>query len=203
MAVFYLKVLAPERHFFEGECEYLTIPTTDGEYGIMANHSNMIAAVIPGEVRITEPGKEPVTAAISNGIIKVENNKVTVLTESLEKPEEIDEINILNATKKCMKNAVEGLSITPDVVLIDAVELNLKVPTVSIIKGDLKSYTIGAASILAKVYRDKLMEEYAKQYPDYGFERNAGYGTKEHIDKIKEIGPCKIHRRTFIKNFWG
>ena len=118
-------------------------------------------------------------------------------------PEEIDEINILNATKKCMKNAVEGLSISPEVVLIDAVELNLKVPTISIIKGDLKSYTIGAASILAKVYRDKLMEEYAKQYPDYGFERNAGYGTKEHIDKIKEIGPCKIHRRTFIKNFWG
>ena len=118
-------------------------------------------------------------------------------------PEEIDEINILNATKKCMKTAVESLAVTPDVVLIDAVNLDLKVPTESIIKGDLNSYTIGAASILAKVYRDRLMEEYAKEYKEYGFERNAGYGTKEHIDKIKEIGPCKIHRKTFIKNFWG
>ena len=118
-------------------------------------------------------------------------------------PEEIDEINILNATKKCMKNAVEGLSVKPGVVLIDAVNLDLSVPVEPIIKGDLKSYTIGAASILAKVYRDRLMEEYSKEYPSYGFERNAGYGTKEHIDKLKEIGPCKIHRKTFIKNFWG
>lgn len=118
-------------------------------------------------------------------------------------PEEIDEINILNATKKCMKMAVEGLKVTPEIVLVDAVNLDLSVPTEAIIKGDLKSYTIGAASILAKVYRDKLMEEYSKEYPDYGFDRNAGYGTKEHIDKIKEIGPCKIHRRSFIKNFWA
>lgn len=118
-------------------------------------------------------------------------------------PEEIDEINILNATKKCMKNAVESLSVKPGVVLVDAVNLDLSVPVEPIIKGDLKSYTIGAASILAKVYRDRLMAEYAKEYQGYGFERNAGYGTKEHIDKIKEIGPCKIHRKTFIKNFWG
>ena len=110
MAVFYLKVLAPERHFFEGECEYLTITTTDGEYGIMANHSNMIAAVIPGEVRITEPGKEPVTAAISNGIIKVENNKVTVLTESLEKPEEIDEIRARRALEEAQEAIIQKKS---------------------------------------------------------------------------------------------
>ncbi len=118
-------------------------------------------------------------------------------------PEEIDEINILNATKKCMINAIKGLSVKPDAVLVDAVNLDIDIKTEPIIKGDLKSYTIGAASILAKVYRDRLMREYAKEYPSYGFERNAGYGTKEHIDKIKEIGPCKIHRRTFIKNFWG
>ncbi len=118
-------------------------------------------------------------------------------------PEEIDEINILNATKKCMINSIKGLSVTPDVVLVDAVNLDVDVKTEPIIKGDLKSYTIGAASILAKVYRDRLMKEYAKEFPKYGFDRNAGYGTKEHIDMIKEIGPCKIHRRTFIKNFWG
>ena len=115
--------------------------------------------------------------------------------------DEIDEINILQATKKCMKNCIETLSVTPDCVLIDAVKLDVNVKTVPIIKGDLKSYSIGAASILAKVYRDRLMEEYSQKYVGYGFERNSGYGTKEHIQKIKEIGPCSIHRKTFIKNF--
>ncbi len=116
-------------------------------------------------------------------------------------PKEIDEINILQATKKCMKACIESLKVKPDVVLVDAVKLDVSVKTVPIIKGDLKSYSIGAASILAKVYRDRLMEEYSIKYPQYGFERNSGYGTKEHIEKIKEIGSCPIHRKTFIKNF--
>lgn len=116
-------------------------------------------------------------------------------------PSVIDEINILNATKLCMKNAIETLSVKPDVVLIDAVKLDLSVQTFSIIKGDLKSYTIGCASIIAKVFRDRLMEEYAKTYPEYGFEKHSGYGTKQHITAIKEIGACPIHRKTFIKNF--
>ncbi len=116
--------------------------------------------------------------------------------------DEIDQINILNATKKCMKQCVETLSIKPDIVLVDAVKLDIDIETEAIIKGDLKSYTIGCASILAKVYRDRLMAEYSKIYSGYGFERNSGYGTKEHISKIKEIGPCKLHRKTFIKNFW-
>ncbi len=115
--------------------------------------------------------------------------------------DEIDEINILNATKKCMQKAIENLSVKPDVVLIDAVKLDIPVKTVSIIKGDAKSYSIGAASIVAKVTRDRIMEEYAKIYPEYGFEQNSGYGTKKHIDAIKEFGPCQIHRKTFIKNF--
>ena len=115
--------------------------------------------------------------------------------------DEIDEINILQATKKCMKNCIETLAVTPDTVLIDAVKLDVNVKTVPIIKGDLKSYSIGAASILAKVYRDRLMEEYSIKYPGYGFERNSGYGTKEHIQKLKEVGSCPIHRKTFIKNF--
>lgn len=114
----------------------------------------------------------------------------------------IDEINILNATKLCMQNCINTLKIKPDVVFIDAVKLDVDVETVSIIKGDAKSYTIGCASILAKVYRDRLMDEYAKIYQGYGFEKNSGYGTKQHIEKIKEIGPCQIHRKTFIKNFW-
>lgn len=117
-------------------------------------------------------------------------------------PDVIDEINILQATKMCMKECIETLSVTPDVVLVDAVKLDVNVKTESIIKGDYKSYSIGAASIVAKVYRDGLMQKYSEIYQGYGFERNSGYGTKEHINKIKESGPCPIHRKTFIKNFW-
>ena len=116
-------------------------------------------------------------------------------------PSVIDEINILNATKLCMKNSIETLSTKPSVVLIDAVKIETDVKTFSIIKGDAKSYVIGCASIIAKVYRDRLMEEYSKTYKEYGFERNSGYGTKEHITALKEIGACPIHRKTFIKNF--
>lgn len=115
---------------------------------------------------------------------------------------EIDEINILQAVKKCMKMCAEGLSVKPDVLLLDAMRIDTDIPQESIIKGDARSYTIGAASILAKVWRDNLMREYAEIYPGYGFERNKGYGTKEHIRHIREAGPCAIHRKTFIKNFW-
>lgn len=116
--------------------------------------------------------------------------------------EEIDGINILNAVKKCMTAAVNGLSVTPDITLVDGVDTHLPINAEYVIKGDLKSYTIGCASILAKVYRDALMTEYAKEFPEYGFEKHKGYGTKAHIEKIKEIGPCRLHRKTFIKNFW-
>lgn len=117
--------------------------------------------------------------------------------------QEIDRINILNAVKKCMTNAVEGLSVKPDITLVDGNDTHLNINAEYVVKGDFKSYTIGCASIVAKVYRDRLMTEYAKEYPDYGFEKHKGYGTKTHIEKIKEIGPCKLHRKTFIKNFWA
>ena len=116
-------------------------------------------------------------------------------------PEEIDEINILEATKKCMKEAIMGLEVEPDVVLVDALRLDIPYKTEGIIKGDALSYTIGAASIVAKVYRDKLMDEYDKLYPEYNFAANKGYGTKAHTDALKEVGACPIHRKTFIKNF--
>ena len=115
---------------------------------------------------------------------------------------EIDEINILNAVKKCMLNAVNGLKIKPDITLVDGLDIHLPINAEYIVKGDLKSYTIASASIIAKVYRDALMVKHAEQFPEYGFERHKGYGTKTHIDKIKEIGPCSLHRKTFIKNFW-
>ncbi len=117
--------------------------------------------------------------------------------------EEIDEINILQAVRKCMTEAVNTLSVKPDVTLVDGVNTNLPINAEYLTKGDSKSYTIGCASILAKVYRDRLMCEYAKTYPEYGFEKHKGYGTKIHVEKIKEIGPCKLHRKTFIKNFWA
>ena len=114
---------------------------------------------------------------------------------------EIDEINILNAVKKCMVKAVEGLSVKPDITLVDGVDTHLPINAEYIIKGDANSYNIACASIVAKVYRDNLMKEYAKEFPEYGFEKHKGYGTKVHTDKIKEIGPCRLHRKTFIKNF--
>lgn len=115
---------------------------------------------------------------------------------------EIDQINILNAVKKCMTKAVESLSIKPEITLVDGVDTGLTINAEYVVKGDSKSYSIGCASILAKVYRDNLMKEYAKEFPEYAFEKHKGYGTKVHIEKIKEIGPCRLHRRTFIKNFW-
>ena len=117
-------------------------------------------------------------------------------------PQVIDEINILEATKLCMKNAVESLSISPDFVLTDGnMTLDITIPQKSVIGGDAACYSIGAASIIAKVYRDKLMGEYAVQYPAYGFEKHKGYGTAAHIKAIKECGLCPIHRRSFTKKW--
>lgn len=111
----------------------------------------------------------------------------------------IDEINILEATKKAMRESILSLK-DVDLVLVDAVNLNLTVGTESIIKGDAKSYNIAAASILAKVYRDRFMLEIDKKYPQYGFASHKGYGTKAHIEALKKYGPCPIHRKSFIKN---
>ena len=115
--------------------------------------------------------------------------------------ERIDESNILAATKACMAEAIMSLAVKPDVVLIDAVKLDLPVRTVSVIHGDALSYSIAAASIIAKVERDAYMAEMAKLYPQYDFENNVGYGTAKHIAALKEFGPTPIHRRTFIGNF--
>lgn len=115
--------------------------------------------------------------------------------------ETIDEINILQATMLAMTNAVNSLSVKPDFVIIDGnkVPEQLEIPAKAVVKGDAKSMSIAAASILAKVTRDRLMLELAKEYPEYEFERHKGYGTKLHCEKLREFGPCKIHRRTFIK----
>ena len=117
-------------------------------------------------------------------------------------PERIDEINILQATFEAMREAISKLSVTPDILLNDAVTIpGVDIKQEPIIKGDAKSISIGAASIVAKVTRDRLMEDYDKLFPEYGFASNMGYGTAVHIKALKEIGPCPIHRRSFIHNF--
>ena len=115
----------------------------------------------------------------------------------------IDEINILNATKQGVTTVVEELDVKPNLILVDALtHINTKgIPYDSIIKGDAKCYNIAAASIIAKVTRDRIMREWDEIYPQYGFINHKGYGTAKHIEALKEYGPCSIHRRTFIKNF--
>ena len=111
--------------------------------------------------------------------------------------EVIDEINILEATKKAMKEALNNLSVKPEHVLIDAVKLDIDIPSTSIIKGDAKSQSIAAASIMAKVTRDRMMYELDKEHPEYDFAHNKGYGTKKHIEAIRKYGILKEHRKSF------
>ncbi len=117
--------------------------------------------------------------------------------------EEIDELNILNATKKALTIAVDEMKIKPDRILVDALEHidTHQIPYTSIIQGDTKCYSIAAASIIAKVTRDHIMQEWDEIYPQYGFKKHKGYGTASHIQALKEFGPCPLHRRSFIKNF--
>ena len=114
----------------------------------------------------------------------------------------IDEINILQATYEAMREAINALSTCPDILLVDAIHIpGIDIRQVGIVKGDAKSVNIAAASIIAKVTRDRLMAEYDKIYPEYGFASNKGYGTAAHIAALKEYGPCEIHRKSFIGNF--
>ena len=141
-----------------------------------------------------------------------EKKRETLYEEILEKaaaygvgtasPGRIDEINILQATYEAMRLAISNLKVKPDLLLNDAVTIpGVEIPQVPIIKGDAKSVSIAAASIIAKVTRDRMMVEYENLYPGYGFASNKGYGAAKHIAALKENGPCAIHRRSFIRNF--
>ena len=130
-------------------------------------------------------------------------NEAVAWSTGIVDEKEIDEINILNATKKALTMALNNLEIKPDVILVDALD---KIDTngikyISVIKGDAKIYSISAASIIAKVTRDRIMKEYDEVYPQYGFASHKGYGTAKHIQAIKEHGICPLHRKTFTKNF--
>ena len=133
---------------------------------------------------------------------KITNEAVAWSTGIVDE-KEIDEINILNATKKALTMALDNLEVKPDVILVDALD---KIDTngikyISVIKGDAKIYSISAASIIAKVTRDRIMKEYDEVYPQYGFAGHKGYGTAKHIQAIKEYGICPLHRKSFTKNF--
>ena len=128
--------------------------------------------------------------------------KAVAIGIGMSSEEVIDEINILQATYEAMRQAVSKLSVVPQLLLNDAVTIpEVVIPQVPIIKGDAKSVSIAAASIVAKVTRDRMMEDYDKIYPEYGFASNKGYGAQVHIDALKKYGPCPIHRRTFITHF--
>ena len=128
--------------------------------------------------------------------------KVVAAAVGMASPARIDEINILQATYEAMREAISKLAVEPGILLNDAVTIpEMIIPQVPIIKGDAKSVSIAAASILAKVTRDRLMVEYDRVMPEYGFAGHKGYGSKEHIKAIKKYGPTPIHRKTFIKNF--
>ena len=117
--------------------------------------------------------------------------------------DEIDEINILNATKKALTMAIDNLKVKPEVILVDALEKidTHQIPYISVIKGDAKIYSISAASIVAKVTRDRIMRQWDEVYPQYGFAKHKGYGTAAHIAAIKENGICPLHRLSFVKKF--
>ena len=129
-------------------------------------------------------------------------DKALAVGVGMASPARIDEINILQATYEAMRTAVSELGVKPDILLNDAVTIpEITIPQVPIIKGDAKSVSIAAASIIAKVTRDRLMVQYEEVLPGYGFAKHKGYGSKEHIEAIRRLGPTPIHRRTFIKNF--
>ena len=147
--------------------------------------------------KVSEKKREELYEIITNEAISY---SVGIIDEK-----EIDEINILNATKKGLTKSLQELEVKPDLILVDALEKidTLKIPYLSIIKGDAKAYSIAAASIIAKVTRDRIMRMYDEVYPQYGFIKHKGYGTKEHMEAIKKFGPSPIHRKTFIKNIKG
>ena len=142
------------------------------------------------------------SAAKREELYDVIMEKAVAVGIGMASPQRIDEINILQATYEAMREAISKLSVKPDILLNDAVTIpGVSIRQVPIIKGDAKSISIGAASIVAKVTRDRLMAEYDKILPQYGFASNKGYGSAEHIKALQEVGPSPIHRASFIKNF--
>ena len=200
--------LAQEKERIENMCVYekeyeafsYTCGIDEAGRGPLAGPVVAGAVVLPKDCRIlyvndskklSEKKREMLYDVILNEAVSVGVGIVS--------PERIDEINILNATYEAMREAINNLTVKPDILLNDAVTIpGVDIEQVPIIKGDAKSLSIASASIIAKVTRDRLMYHYDELYPEYGFAKHKGYGTKLHTDVLKEIGPCPIHRKTFI-----
>ena len=191
-----------ERKLLEKGCKYICGVDEVGR-GPLAGPVVCCAVIMPlDDIIEGVDDSKKVPAKKREKIAEMIEKKAIACHISRIEPQIIDEINILEATKLCMKRAVEGLSVKPDFVLTDGnMTLDIDIPQESIIKGDSLSYSIGSASIVAKVFRDKIMDEYAKEFSQYGFEKNKGYGTADHIKGIKEAGLCAIHRRSFTKKW--
>lgn len=192
-----------ERKLYEGKVQYICGIDEAGR-GPLAGPVVVGAVILPEDSfiegvndskKISEKKREKIYEQITNEAIAYSVGIVDQKT--------IDEINILNATKLGVKIALEGLSQKPDIIMVDALNNmdTLGIPYISVIKGDAKNYSIAAASIIAKVTRDRIMRQWDEVYPIYGFAKHKGYGTAEHIKVIKESGPCILHRKSFIKNF--
>ena len=161
------------------------------------------AVILPEDVEILYLNdSKKLSAARREELYEEIKEKAICYGVGIASPERIDQINILQATYEAMRDAIAALMPAPDLLLVDAVHIpEVETKQVGIIKGDAKSVSIAAASIIAKVTRDRMMMEMDALYPEYGFAGHKGYGAAKHIEAIKKYGPCPIHRRTFIKNF--
>ena len=189
------------------EKEYAHIPCICGideaGRGPLAGPVVAAAVILPKDCRILYLNdSKQLSAAKRNELYDIIMKEAVSVGVGIVSPERIDEINILQATYEAMRDAISQLEPQPGVLLNDAVKIpGVSIPQVPIIKGDAKSLSIAAASVIAKVTRDRMMEAYDELYPEYGFAANKGYGAKTHIEAIQTIGPSPIHRATFIKNF--
>ena len=194
-------------HMLSYEKEYATYTAICGidevGRGPLAGPVVAGAVILPKDERILYLNdSKQLSAAKREELYDVIYDRAVAVSVGIVDHERIDEINILQATYEAMRSAIMDLAVKPDILLNDAVTIpGVDIRQVPIIKGDAKSCSIAAASIVAKVTRDRMMEEMDKLYPQYGFAGNKGYGSAEHIKEIKQFGPCPIHRRTFIKNF--
>ncbi len=193
-------ILSYENELYENGVEYIAGVDEVGR-GPLAGPVVTCAVILPKGVKIlyandSKKLSEKVREKLYDEIME-KALEVQICVESVAT---IDEINILEATKLAMKKSIEQFKVKPNFVLADAVTIDIDIPQLAIIKGDEKSMTIACASIVAKVYRDRMMKAFAEMYPEYAFEKNKGYGSEEHIQAIKKHGLTPIHRKTFVKN---
>ena len=187
-----------ERQFWAKGCEFVAGVDEAGR-GPLAGPVSVAAVILPHDLYLPKINdSKKLSAKVRDELYDEIMDKALAIKTALVDAKTIDRVNIYQATINGMYESIFGLAKEPQAVLIDAVKLdNLPMVSESIIKGDAKSASIAAASIIAKVNRDRLMDEYDKQYPEYGFAQHKGYGTAQHIEALKKYGPCPIHRLSF------